>query len=102
MDKIILDNLEHFPSRFLTDEERRLLIAKIIRYTSTDLAKTMPPEVMLEVKIADSNLIERFFENCSEEDLKQLFINIGAEIRIHLTKNPDLLGLESKNQRIVH
>ncbi len=92
--QIIADTEEHFPSRLLTKEEKLLLVAKFIRYTSTSIANTLPPEIMLEAKLADSNMIERLILNCSEENAKALFINIGAMIRLHVTRNPHLIGLE--------
>ena len=100
---VIEDTEEHFPNRFLTREEKLLLIAKIIRYTSSQIANTLPPEIRLETKLADSNMIERLLKHCPEEDAKDLFLNIGALIRVHLTRNPELLGLVPAEQsRIIH
>ena len=92
---IIEDTEEHFPDRFLTPTEKRLLVAKIIRYTSTSIAKTMPPAIMLEVKLADSNMINRFIQHCPDELIESFFINLGAQIRVTLTKNGNkYLGLD--------
>lgn len=101
---IIEDTEEFFPNRFLTKEERLLLVAKIIKHTSTSIADTLPPEIRLEAKLADSNIINRLIQNCSEEETKLLMINIGAMIRIYVTKRPEILGLISteKSKNLVN
>lgn len=94
---VIEDSEEHFPNRFLNSYERKLLIAKIVKYTSTSIANTIDPSHRLECKLADSNLIQLFIENCPDSTADQLLINIGAEIRIHITGNPFMLGLSKED-----
>lgn len=91
---LIEDTEEFFPNRFLTSKEKALLTAKIIRYTATSIANTLPVEDRLNSKLADSRIIERFLTNCPESLVNDLFVIIGANIRELLTKNRVSLGLE--------
>lgn len=100
---IIEDTEDFFPNRFLTSKERALLVAKIIKYTATSISNTLPVEDRLNSKLADSNIIVRFLTNCPESLVNELFLQIGANIRILLTQNPVSLGLEKEKPiNIIH
>lgn len=102
-ERAIEDTEKSFPDRFLTDIDRKLLLAKIIRYTSTDISNTLPAEIRLEVKLKDSNIINLFVERGNKDTVRQIFISIGAHLRKVLTSNPELcLGMNiEKDIKIV-
>lgn len=91
---IIEDTAEHFPNRDLTHEEKLLLLTKIIRYTSDDIANTLPPEDRVTSKLADSNIIQRFYKHSTKMNTEILFLDIGAKLRIYLTNNAHMLGIK--------
>lgn len=95
------DNEQHFPKRRLTSYEKKLLIAKLIKYTSTDLSNTVDPSERLRIKLADSRLIQRFITHCKDEDLASVLLDTGAWIRNLISSNKHIIGLQPQGSIVV-
>lgn len=92
--RVIEDDEFCFPNRELTTDEMKLILIQIIKYSSREIYKKLMPNDQLAAKIADSVIIEKFYECDFDYLIKNLFCEIGGMARLGLTKNSAMLGLD--------
>jgi len=95
---------EFWPQRRLTKIERKMLLTKILKHTSTDLSNTLSESEREQSKTLDSRLIKKFLEtNQDEKEIEYFFLLIGLEIRKFLANpiNRQYLGLMPINTNFI-